>query len=84
MNMVSSFVTTYDPDADAAYATVGSGAIERTVEVGGGLLVDLDAQGRPVGVEVLSVSGRVGAGDRTSYLQGLVEGVLSGIRQAAE
>lgn len=73
----------YDAVADAAYASVGPGDVETTVEVAPGLLVDDDASGRPVGIEVLGVNRRVGIGDRASYLRGLIEGVLSGAHRAA-
>lgn len=47
---------TYDEEADALYVLLAPEpevAIERTVELGDRLHVDLDAQGQPVGVEIL-------------------------------
>lgn len=44
----------YDSEADATTVELGSGEVSRTVEVvDGHVLVDLDAQGRPVSVEIL-------------------------------
>lgn len=47
---------TYDPDADAAYIVVGEGPIADTDELAPGIVADFDAQGRLVGIELLSVS----------------------------
>jgi uncharacterized protein YuzE len=47
---------TYDEEADALYVLLERGpeaAIERTVELGERLHVDIGADGRPVGVEIL-------------------------------
>lgn len=47
---------TYDEEADALYVLLApepEAAIVRTIELGDRLHVDLDAEGRPVGVEVL-------------------------------
>jgi uncharacterized protein YuzE len=74
---------TYDHEADAAYAGVGSGPVDRTIEIGEGLLVDLGADGRPVGVEVLRVAPRVGSRDRTAYLRSVIESVLGGLARPA-
>lgn len=47
---------TYDKEADAAYFRVRSGKISRTVKLHDWLLVDLDKDGRLLGVESLFVS----------------------------
>lgn len=73
-----------DPDADAAYVAVSGAEVARTEEVGDGILVDYDAEGRPVGIEVLSVRSRVGTDEAGSYLRGLAEGLLTSRQQAAE
>lgn len=46
---------TYDEEADALYVLLAApeAAIERTLELGERLHVDLGADGRPVGVEIL-------------------------------
>lgn len=51
-------ITTYDPDADAFYARFApAGAIVfETKEVAPGVMIDLDAAGHLIGVEVLSVT----------------------------
>ncbi len=73
-----------DPEADAAYIAVSGAQVARTEEVGDGILVDYDAEGRPVGIEILSVKSRVGTSEAGSYLRGLAEGVLASGQQAAE
>ena len=47
--------TTYDPEADAVYLRVGRGKIDRQEEHGP-FVCDLDAQGRVLGIEILSAS----------------------------
>jgi uncharacterized protein YuzE len=47
---------TYDEEADALYVLLApepEAAIERTLELGERLHVDIDSHGRPVGVEIL-------------------------------
>jgi uncharacterized protein YuzE len=44
----------YDLDADALYIKVTGGKAARTVEIDTGTLVDLDAAGAVVGIEVIS------------------------------
>lgn len=49
-------VYTYDEEADALYVLLVAepeAAVERTVELGERLHVDIDSQGRPVGIEIL-------------------------------
>jgi uncharacterized protein YuzE len=48
---------TLDPEAGVAYfhLTDGRCSVERTVQVTPWLLVDYDAQGRPLGVELLKL-----------------------------
>jgi uncharacterized protein YuzE len=52
--------TSYDPEADAFYARFAPDGTEiaETKEVAPGVMVDLDASGQLVGVEVLSVAAR--------------------------
>ena len=49
--------TSYDPEADAFYArfTPDAATVAETREVAPGVMLDLDASGNLVGVEVLSV-----------------------------
>jgi uncharacterized protein YuzE len=53
---------TYDADADAVYITVGRGKVERTEETGP-FIYDVDAEGRIVGIEILSASKVLAPGD---------------------
>ena len=45
-----------DTDADALYVTLTPASVARQVVITDELVVDVDAAGQPVGVEVLSVS----------------------------
>jgi uncharacterized protein YuzE len=49
--------TTYDPSVDAFYARFAPEGVEiaETKEVAPGVMIDLDASGQMVGLEVLSV-----------------------------
>jgi uncharacterized protein YuzE len=44
---------TYDPEADAAYITLGRGQIDGTEEAGP-FIYDVDAEGLVIGIEILS------------------------------
>lgn len=46
-------VVTYDTSADVYYIRLLEGTVARTVEYGGAHLVDLDAKGNVLGIEVL-------------------------------
>ena len=48
----------FDPTADAAYFEISSAKVDRTEEIEAGINADYDAEGRLVGIEVLSVSKR--------------------------
>jgi uncharacterized protein YuzE len=47
---------TYDPEADAAHINLGGGKIVESEEVAAGIILDYDAEGRVVGIEVLHAS----------------------------
>ena len=64
-----------DDKADAAYVRVSMAPVARTEDIGDGILVDFDASQDLAGGEVLGLRSMVGAGDRTSYLKGLVAGL---------
>ena len=49
----------YDPDADALAITFSNAPIVNTEEVAEGFMIDLDADGNVVAVEMLFVSQRV-------------------------
>lgn len=44
----------YDRDIKALYIELGSGEVERTVEVTDTIYVDVDSEGHPLGVEFLN------------------------------
>ena len=46
----------YDKEADALYIRLMRGTVARTVEVSDRCVIDLDAQGGTLGIEVLQVS----------------------------
>ena len=46
---------TYDPEADAAYITLARGKVDAT-EDAGPFIYDVDAEGRIIGIEILSAS----------------------------
>ena len=52
--------TSYDPDADAFYAYFApeGAAVASTTEVAPGVMIDLDASGQMIGIEVLNVRPR--------------------------
>lgn len=52
--------TTYDPDADALYVRLApkGTAVAETREVQPGVMLDYDAAGRLIGIEVLDVERR--------------------------
>jgi uncharacterized protein YuzE len=53
---------TYDPEADAVYITVGHGTVDRTEEAGP-FIYDVDREGHILGIEILSASNVLAAGD---------------------
>ena len=48
----------FDPQADAAYLEISGAEVETTRQIEPGIMVDYDAAGHIVGIEVLSVSKR--------------------------
>jgi uncharacterized protein YuzE len=55
--------STYDPESDAAYIYLGDSEILESEEVSPGIVLDFDAEGRVVGIEVLSASRTLAPGD---------------------
>ena len=74
----------FDADADAAYAHLTEHQIELREAVAPGIIVDHDAGGQLIGVEVLYVSSRLSGADLSSYLRGLIEGLSARRLKAAE
>jgi uncharacterized protein YuzE len=53
--------TSYDPEADALFVWFGPEGVKSagTDEIAPGILLDFDADGRPIGIEVLDVRDRM-------------------------
>jgi uncharacterized protein YuzE len=49
----------YDPKADALYIKFQEGSAARTRKVEDGMLMDLDAAGRLLGIEIIGMKGRI-------------------------
>lgn len=45
----------YDPQVDAAYITLVDGAVAESEEIRPGIVIDVDAINRVVGVEILNI-----------------------------
>ena len=56
--------TSYDPEADAMFVWFGPEGVKsvETQEVAPGIMLDLDSEGRMIGVEVLDLSERMTRG----------------------
>lgn len=50
------WTSTHDKEADAAYLRLGEGKITRTEEVFPDVILDLNADGKVIGIEILNVS----------------------------
>jgi uncharacterized protein YuzE len=57
-----------DQNADALYLTLGDEPAHRTEEVSPGIIVDYDAEGRVVGIEMLYLSKRAPTLDLRRFL----------------
>lgn len=49
----------YDPQADALYISFQKKPVNKSREISPGLILDLDKQGKPIGLEILDVSKRM-------------------------
>jgi uncharacterized protein YuzE len=58
----------YDPEADALYVQLADGRIIESEEVRPGIVLDFDASGRVVGIEILDASEHVAEGADFSHL----------------
>jgi len=56
--------TIYDPETDALYVRFADASIVESEEVADGVVLDFDAEGRIVAIEVLDASKHVAAGAR--------------------
>lgn len=50
----------YDPEADALYIRFNEALIDETEEVCSEIMLDLDKEGNPVGLEILNASKKLG------------------------
>lgn len=72
----------YDAEADALYVRLGSlrRGVDETIEIDESRLVDLDEEGRPIGIEILGlvnyriddIAERFGLGDRLADIDASV------------
>ena len=62
--------TSYDPEADAMFVWFGPEGVKsvETQEVAPGIMLDLDSEGRVIGIEVLDLSERMIRGKATAWL----------------
>ncbi len=56
--------TVYDSDADALYVRFADAPVVESEEVADGVVLDFDAEGRIVAIEVLDASKHLAAGTR--------------------
>ncbi len=56
--------TVYDSDADALYVRFADAPVIESEEVADGVMLDFDAEGRIVAIEVLDASKHLAAGTR--------------------
>ena len=54
--------TSYDPEADALYVRFSNVSIVESEEVADGVVLDFDAEGRIVAIEMLEASKHIAAG----------------------
>ena len=62
--------TTYDPAVDALYVRFADAPIVESEEVSAGVVLDFDAEGRIVAIELLDASKHVAPGAATSVTPG--------------
>lgn len=58
---------TYDKQADAMYISLFKGKVKRTVEINPRVIVDIDARGRTMGIELLFVSEKIPKSELRSF-----------------
>ena len=62
----------YDPEADAIYIQLREGEIDNTVEAGKNVVVDVDAEGIPLGLELLFAGGTLSEDNMASVTVNIV------------
>lgn len=73
MKYKSKSVVNYDPNSDVLYVVTREGEEEEFVEVSPGVNVELDSEGRVIGIEILNAS---------ETLSGIVEALYRKRQQA--
>ena len=53
--------TSYDSQADVLYIAIAEGEIEESDEIAEGVIIDLDTEGNPLGLEILDASKLMGS-----------------------
>ena len=64
----------YDPQADAVYVRLRTGDVDDTLAVGQYIYVDVDAEGVPLGLEILFAGRTLTTQELTSVTVNLVRG----------
>ena len=59
---------TYDPEADAINITFRSGRVKKTVEIAPEILLDLDSKNRPLYLEIIGASEKLGRKNSEEFL----------------
>lgn len=50
------YILEYDNQSDAAYIKIRSSKVEESIEAGNDIIMDLDKEGRLIGIEILNFS----------------------------
>jgi uncharacterized protein YuzE len=56
----------YDPQVDALSVTLRKGVVDRTVEIAPEIMIDFDKEGRPLYLEILDATTKIGKSNMTS------------------
>lgn len=65
----------YDPIADALSITFRRGKVKKTLEIAPEVVLDVDAEGRPLYLEILGARGKLGkAGTEEITLRNVING----------
>jgi uncharacterized protein YuzE len=56
----------YDPQVDALSVTLRKGVVDRTVEIAPEIMIDFDKEGRPLYLEILDATTKIGKTNMTS------------------
>ena len=56
----------YDPQVDALSVTLRKGVVDRTVEIAPEIMLDFDKEGRPLYLEILDATAKIGKNNMNS------------------